>query len=92
MYSDDIGNTWESLTDSHVGTRQQRDINLSPVMGTRNQLGTGLSYRAASLCSLATQFQTRFPESIPRPIAEPVFVNVYGAQASIPRNRFRQPM
>ncbi len=23
---------------------------------------------------------------------EPVFVNVYGAQASIPRNRFRQPM
>jgi hypothetical protein len=24
--------------------------------------------------------------------AEPVFVNVYGAQESIPRNRFRQPM
>ncbi len=23
---------------------------------------------------------------------EPVFVNVYGAQASIPRNRFLQPM
>jgi hypothetical protein len=23
---------------------------------------------------------------------EPVFVNVYGAQESIPRNRFRQPM
>ncbi len=25
-------------------------------------------------------------------IAEPVFVNVYGAQESIPRNRIRQPM
>jgi hypothetical protein len=25
-------------------------------------------------------------------IPEPVFVNVYGAQDSIPRNRFRQPM
>jgi hypothetical protein len=24
--------------------------------------------------------------------AEPVFVNVYGAQESLPRNRFRQPM
>ncbi len=39
-------------------------------MGARNQLGIGLSYRAASLCSLATQFQTRFLESIPRPIVE----------------------
>jgi hypothetical protein len=28
-----------------------------------------VSYRPASLCSLATQFQTRFLESIPRPIA-----------------------
>jgi hypothetical protein len=25
-------------------------------------------------------------------ISEPVFVKVYGAQESIPRNRFRQPM
>jgi hypothetical protein len=24
--------------------------------------------------------------------AEPVFLNVYGAQESIPRNEFRQPM
>ncbi len=38
-------------------------------MVARNQLGLGLSYRAASLCSLATQFQTPFPESIPRSIA-----------------------
>jgi hypothetical protein len=38
-------------------------------MGARNQVGIGLSYRAASLCSLATLFQTRFLESIPRPIA-----------------------
>jgi hypothetical protein len=38
-------------------------------MGARNQVGIGLSYRPASLCSLATQFQTRFLESIPRPIA-----------------------
>jgi hypothetical protein len=38
-------------------------------MGARNQVGIGLSYRPASLCSLATQFQTRFLESIPHPIA-----------------------
>ncbi len=25
-------------------------------------------------------------------ISEPVFLNVYGAQESIPRNEFRQPM
>jgi hypothetical protein len=31
--------------------------------------------------------------SLPQsPIAEPVFVNVYGAQESIPRNRFCQPI
>jgi hypothetical protein len=42
--------------------------NLSPAMGARNQVGIGL-YRPASLCSLATQFQTRFQELIPRPIA-----------------------
>jgi hypothetical protein len=38
-------------------------------MGAWNQVGVGLSYRLASLCSLATQFQTRFLELIPRPIA-----------------------
>jgi hypothetical protein len=43
--------------------------NLSPAMGARNQVGIGLSYRPASLCSLATKFQTRFLESIPRPMA-----------------------
>jgi hypothetical protein len=34
--------------------------NLRPAMGARNQVGIGLSYRPASLCSLAPQFQTRF--------------------------------
>jgi hypothetical protein len=41
----------------------------SPTMGARNQVGIGLSYWPASLCSLAIQFQTQFLESIPRPIA-----------------------
>ncbi len=43
--------------------------NFSPAMGTRNQVGIGLSYGPASMCSLATQFQTLFLESIRRPIA-----------------------
>jgi hypothetical protein len=43
--------------------------NFSPSMGARNRVVIGLSYRPASLCSLATQFQTWFLESIPRPIA-----------------------
>ncbi len=38
-------------------------------MGPRNQLCIGLLNRPASLCSLPTQFQTRFLESIPRPIS-----------------------
>jgi hypothetical protein len=38
-------------------------------MGTRNQVSIGLSYRPASLCSFATQFLTRFLESILRPTA-----------------------
>jgi hypothetical protein len=42
---------------------------LRPAMGARNQVGIGLSYRPASLFSLATSFQTRFLESIHRPIA-----------------------
>ncbi len=49
--------------------RYNRAGNLSPAMGARNQVGIGLSYRPASLCSMATQFQTWFLESIPRPIA-----------------------
>jgi hypothetical protein len=36
--------------------------NLSPPMGARNKVGIGLSYRPASLCTLAP----RFLESIPR--------------------------
>ncbi len=51
-----------------------------------NQVGIGLSYRPASLCSLATQFQTRFLELIHHPIAGLKFPT----QESIPRNRFRQ--
>ncbi len=43
--------------------------NFSPAMGAKNQVGTGLSYRPASLCSLDTQFQPWFLESVPRPIA-----------------------
>jgi hypothetical protein len=39
--------------------------NLSSAMGARNQVGKGLSYWPASLCSLTTQFL----ESIPRTIA-----------------------
>jgi len=50
---------------------------LSPAMGTRNQVGIGLSYRPASPSSLATQFQTRFLESIPRPIAGLKFSPLY---------------
>jgi hypothetical protein len=48
--------------------RAVRAGNLSHAMGTRKQVGIGLSYRPACLCSLA-QFQTRFLESIPRPVA-----------------------
>jgi hypothetical protein len=33
-------------------------------MGTRNQVGIGLWYRPASLCSLATQFQTVPPHRV----------------------------
>jgi hypothetical protein len=51
----------------------------------RNQVGMGLSYRPASLCSLATQFQTRFLESIPHPI-EGLKIS---AQKSISKNRFQ---
>jgi len=52
-----------------VLSRQDRVGNLGPAMGTRNQVGIVLLYRPACLCSLATQFQTRFLESIPHPMA-----------------------
>jgi len=54
------------------GQNRQRNpvsVTLVPQMGAKNQVGIGLSYRPASLCSLATQFQTQFLELIPRPIA-----------------------
>ncbi len=46
--------------------------NISRLGTFKFRVGIGLSYRPASLyciCSLATQFQTGFQESIPRPIA-----------------------
>jgi hypothetical protein len=58
--------------------------NVSPAMGARNQIGIGLSYRPASLCSLATQFQTRFLESIPRPIAGLKFSALTGSDRQRP--------
>jgi hypothetical protein len=61
-----------------------RDGNLSRAMGARNQVGIGLSYRPASLSSSATQFQTRFLESNPRPIA--------GLKFSTPNTREWYPM
>jgi hypothetical protein len=56
----------DSHKDSIPGNRCQGSFsklmyrvgNLSPAMGARNQVGIWLSYRPASLCSLATQFQT----------------------------------
>ncbi len=45
-------------------------VNFATCVGNiraKNQVGIGMSYRPASLCSLATQFQTRFLELIPRP-------------------------
>jgi hypothetical protein len=38
-----------------------QDGNLSPAMGTRNQEGTGLSYRPASLWSLGYSIPDSFP-------------------------------
>jgi hypothetical protein len=50
-------------------SRKSRDtVPLRLAMGVRNQVGVGLSYRPTSLCSLVTQFQTRFLGSILRPI------------------------
>ncbi len=59
--------------------------NFSPAMGARNQVRIGLSYWPASLCSLANQFQTRFLELIPRPIAGLKFSTLYKANDSPPR-------
>jgi hypothetical protein len=52
-----------------MGRKSHTWAPLSPAMGARNQVGIGLSSRPASLCSLATHFQTQFLESIPRPKA-----------------------
>jgi hypothetical protein len=66
-------------------------VPLSPAMGARNQVGIGLSYRPASLFSLATLFQIRFLESIPRPTAGlklPTQYRPHRLGESIPWNRF----
>ncbi len=47
----------------------EESVKQSSTMGARNQVGIGLSYRTASLSSLPSEFQTRFLELIPRPIA-----------------------
>jgi hypothetical protein len=61
---------WQGQRESlPIDQSQSKEIGVpSPAMGARNQVGIGLSYRSASLCSLATQFQTRFLELIPCPI------------------------
>jgi hypothetical protein len=61
--------------------------NFSPATGARNQEGIWLSYRPASLCSLPTQFQTRFLESIPRPIAGLKFSNQCGCGPALLQNQ-----
>jgi hypothetical protein len=67
--------------------------NLSPAMGaTRNQVGIGLSYRPASLCYLTTHFQTRFLESIPRPIAGHKFSPLAGGYDNPIPTWFLAPM
>ncbi len=57
-----------------------------------------LCYATITLCYATFCSSIKFTIATPRPFkmkatqAEPVFVNVYGAQESIPRNRFRQPL
>ncbi len=57
-----------------------------------------LCYATITLCYATFCSSIKFTLAAPRPFkmkatqAEPVFVNVYVAQESIPRNRFRQPM
>jgi hypothetical protein len=51
-------------------------VTLVPLWRLGTKYDIGLSYRPASLCSLATQFQTRFLGSIPRPIARDLSFSV----------------
>ncbi len=73
-----------SLAESIPRNRFLGSINVYKY-GLWKQVSIGLSYRPASLCSLATQFQTRFLESIPRPIAGHKFPTRFME----PRNRFQ---
>ncbi len=59
---------WGNWFMTKTRSKKSRDtVPLSPAMGARNQVGMGLSYRPASLNSLATQLQSRFLGSIPHP-------------------------
>ncbi len=74
---------WTSLSIDLLNDLKRTSVdNFSPAMGARDQVGIGLSYRPVSPCSVATQFQTRFLETIPRPIAGLKF----STQASSPSN------
>ncbi len=70
---------WPSSTWHCLLSRPIQSNTVSPAMGARNQVGKGLLYWPASLWvwSLTTQFQTRFLESIPRPIAGLKFSTQY---------------
>jgi hypothetical protein len=64
-------NPCAGILEQSIGARNRVEIGLSyrhATIWARNQVGIGLSW-PASLCCLAIQFQTRFLESIPRPIA-----------------------
>jgi hypothetical protein len=66
--------------------------NLCPAMSARNQVGKGMSYRPASLCSLPTQFQTRFLELIPLPIVVLKFSTLAGRYDNPIPTRFLAPI
>jgi hypothetical protein len=66
-----------------VSLLQANETYRGPGMGARNQVGIGLLYRPASLCSLATQFQTRFLELIPRPIAGLKFPTLFSLRGGV---------
>ncbi len=50
----------DKFFDIILKNQMAKGANLSSAMGARIHVGIRLSYRPASLCSLAAQFQTRF--------------------------------
>ncbi len=67
-----------------------KTVPLSPAIGARNQVGILSSYRPASLCSLASQFQTRYLELIPRPMAGLKFPMVDPKEDTLCKDNFVQ--